>query len=69
MKCDTIHIDIPKRSINIAISDAELDKRRQTMRALGKRAWKPKRDRKVSLALKAYAALATSADKGAAQRR
>ncbi|MFL6622663.1 MAG: dihydroxy-acid dehydratase [Sulfurifustis sp.] len=62
---DTIHIDIPNRSINIAISDAELEKRRQTMQALGKRAWQPKRDRKVSLALKAYALLATSADKGA----
>lgn len=62
---DTINIDIPNRSINIAISAAELEKRKSAMQALGKQAWQPRRDRQVSLALKAYAALTTSADKGA----
>ena len=61
---DTIKIDIPQRTINVAISDAELMKRRQAQDAKG---WKPvhERPRKVSLALKAYAKMATSADKGA----
>ncbi len=64
---DTIEIDIPNRTINLAISDEELEQRRQAMFALGKAAWKPKeqRPRKVTHALKAYAALTTSADKGA----
>ncbi len=64
---DTIEIDIPNRSLNLAISDDEMEKRRQEMNALGKAAWKPKaeRPRKVSSALRAYAALTTSADKGA----
>jgi dihydroxy-acid dehydratase len=63
---DTIEIDIPNRAINLAISDDELATRRATMEAKGKDAWKPVgRKRKVSKALKAYAALTTSADKGA----
>jgi len=64
---DRIEIDIPKRSINLAISDAELAKRRAAMEAKGKQAWKPVevRQRKVSQALRAYAAMVTSADKGA----
>ncbi|MBK9161700.1 MAG: dihydroxy-acid dehydratase [Nitrosomonadales bacterium] len=64
---DTIEIDIPNRSINLMISDAELEKRRTTMEAKGKQAWKPatERPRKVSAALRAYAAMVTSADKGA----
>ena len=64
---DRIEIDIPKRSINLAITDAELDKRRAAMEAKGKLAWKPVevRQRKVSQALRAYAAMVTSADKGA----
>ncbi|MDO5652465.1 MAG: dihydroxy-acid dehydratase [Moraxella sp.] len=63
---DTIHIDIPNRTINIMISDEELAARRSNMNAKGKTAWKPvNRERHVSVALRAYAALATSADKGA----
>lgn len=64
---DRIEIDIPKRSINLAISDAELAQRRAVMEARGKQAWKPasERQRKVSVALRAYAAMVTSADKGA----
>ncbi|MDE1933860.1 dihydroxy-acid dehydratase [Bradyrhizobium sp.] len=63
---DTIEIDIPARSINLAVGEAELKRRREAMQAKGKNAWKPaKRARKVSTALKAYAALTTSAARGA----
>ncbi|UCI31414.1 dihydroxy-acid dehydratase [Mesorhizobium sp. B4-1-4] len=64
---DTIEIDIPNRTIRLAISDAELETRRAAMAAKGADAWKPeeKRKRKVTTALRAYAAFATSADKGA----
>ncbi|WP_024518028.1 dihydroxy-acid dehydratase [Bradyrhizobium sp. Tv2a-2] len=63
---DTIEIDIPARSINLAIDEAELKRRREAMQAKGAQAWKPaKRARKVSTALKAYAALTTSAARGA----
>ncbi|TGV11898.1 dihydroxy-acid dehydratase [Mesorhizobium sp. M8A.F.Ca.ET.173.01.1.1] len=64
---DTIEIDIPNRTIRLAVSDAELDARRAAMEAKGANAWKPeeKRKRKVTTALRAYAAFATSADKGA----
>ncbi|ABO22164.1 dihydroxy-acid dehydratase [Shewanella loihica] len=63
---DRIEIDIPARSITLAVSDEVLETRRQAMQARGKQAWKPvNRERSVSLALKAYAMLATSADKGA----
>ncbi|ERS13845.1 dihydroxy-acid dehydratase [Alloalcanivorax xenomutans] len=64
---DTIEIDIPSRRIHLAISDDELAQRRERMGKRGKLAWKPKeiRQRSVSTALKAYAALATSADRGA----
>jgi dihydroxy-acid dehydratase len=63
---DTIEIDIPNRTINLAISDDELAARRVQMQARGDQAWQPvERDRYVSQALKAYAALATSADRGA----
>ncbi|WLD58938.1 dihydroxy-acid dehydratase [Salinispirillum sp. LH 10-3-1] len=64
---DTVFIDIPNRSINLQISDAQMAERRAAMEAKGKDAWKPaeQRERKVSAALKAYALLATSADKGA----
>jgi dihydroxy-acid dehydratase len=63
-KGDTIHIDIPNRSIDVLISDDELEARRAEQDKLG---WKPveERPRKVTAALKAYAKLATSADKGA----
>src|SRR6516164_2139081 len=63
---DRIEIDIPARSINLAVDEAELKRRREAMQAKGANAWKPaKRARKVSTALKAYAALATSAARGA----
>jgi dihydroxy-acid dehydratase len=67
---DLININIPSRTINIKISDAELATRRAAMEAKGKAAWKPvNRDRFVSFALRAYANLATSADKGAVRDR
>ncbi|MEW6638918.1 MAG: dihydroxy-acid dehydratase [Pseudomonadota bacterium] len=63
---DRIEIDIPNRKIHLAVDDAELARRRAAMEAKGANAWKPgKRSRKVSTALKAYAALATSAAQGA----
>ena len=63
---DTIEIDIPNRSIRVALSDEALTERRLSMRARGDRAWKPaNRQREVSQALRAYAALTTSAARGA----
>lgn len=63
---DTIDIDIPQRQISLAISDAELATRRKEMEAKGSDAWKPApRPRHVTEALRAYAAMATSAAKGA----
>jgi dihydroxy-acid dehydratase len=63
---DTIEIDIPKRVLRVAISDELLASRRRTMEAKGAKAYKPaKRERHVSQALKAYAAMATSAARGA----
>lgn len=62
---DIIDIDIPNRSINVRISDNELENRRKEEEGKGKEAWKPIRDRKISTALKAYASMVTSADKGA----
>ena len=62
---DRIDIDIPNRTINMAVSDAELAKRRAIMDASDK-PWQPKdRIRPLTTALKTFAALATSADKGA----
>ncbi|MBM4190068.1 MAG: dihydroxy-acid dehydratase, partial [Betaproteobacteria bacterium] len=63
---DIIEIDIPNRSIRVALSDDELAQRRAAMNAKGKHAWKPEnRDRVVSAALRAYAAMTTSAAFGA----
>ncbi|MCL4107921.1 UNVERIFIED_CONTAM: hypothetical protein GTU68_016949 [Idotea baltica] len=63
---DTIEIDIPNRSINVSISDDELAQRRAAMDAKGSDGWKAgPRPRNVTPALRAYAALATSASKGA----
>jgi len=61
---DKIRIDIPNRTIDVLLSDEELAERRIEQDKLG---WKPaqERPRKVSSALKAYALLTTSADKGA----
>jgi dihydroxy-acid dehydratase len=63
---DRIEIDIPNRSVRLAISDQELARRRDAMQAGGTHAWKPvNRERRVSTALRAYAALTTSAARGA----
>jgi dihydroxy-acid dehydratase len=63
---DQIEIDIPNRTINLMIDDEVLTQRKNKMNAKDKSAWKPKpRTRKVSQALRAYALMATSADKGA----
>ena len=63
---DTIEIDIPNRTIHLAISDEEMAHRRSNMEAKGHDAWKPlNRERVVSPALRAYAAMSTSAAKGA----
>ncbi|MEZ5743219.1 MAG: dihydroxy-acid dehydratase [Sphingomonadaceae bacterium] len=63
---DMIDIDIPNRTINVRLDDAELAKRRAEMEARGNKAWKPVgRKREVSAALRAYAALTTSAARGA----
>ncbi len=67
---DMIDIDIPNRSINVRVLDEELTRRRAAMEARGKAAWQPEapRKRKVTTALKAYAALTTSAAKGAVRQ-
>ena len=64
---DLIEIDIPNRTINLAVSDADLAARRLAMEAKGEAAWHPAkpRPRKVSVALQAYAAMTTSAARGA----
>lgn len=63
---DTVVIDIPARRIHLDIGGDELARRREAMEARGSRAWQPQsRSRQVSAALRAYAAMATSADTGA----
>lgn len=62
---DTIVIDIPERKLHLDVSDAELAERRA---AKGEAPWEPKRDRKVSKALRAYASMATSASFGAVRK-
>lgn len=63
---DTIDIDIPNRKISLRISDDELQQRRDAMDAKGSDGWKAgPRPRNVTQALRAYAAMATSAAKGA----
>jgi dihydroxy-acid dehydratase len=63
---DRIVIDIPNRSIRLDVADDVLTRRRAAMEAREERAWQPeKRDRHVSTALQAYAALTTSAARGA----
>ncbi len=63
---DSIEIDIPGRRIHLAVSDEVLQQRRAAMQARGAQAWKPvNRQRVVSTALRAYAAMTTSADMGA----
>jgi dihydroxy-acid dehydratase len=63
---DTIEFDIPNRIVNLAVDDTELERRRAAMEARGDEAWKPApRKRRVTAALRAYAAHATSAALGA----
>lgn len=61
---DVIEIDIPNRSINVKLSDAELANRRKEELSKGEKAFKPNRDRYVSKALRAYASMVSSADLG-----
>ncbi len=62
---DIIEIDIPARTINVRLTDEELSSRRAEEEAYGDKAFTPRdRDRHVSQALRAYAAMVTSADKG-----
>jgi len=66
---DRIVIDIPSRTLALDITVDELARRRATMDARGAKAWKPaNRKRAVSTALRAYAALTTSAAKGAVRQ-
>jgi dihydroxy-acid dehydratase len=63
---DVIAFDIPNRKVHLDVSDAELERRRAAMETKGDKAWKPApRKRRVTTALKAYAAHATSAALGA----
>jgi dihydroxy-acid dehydratase len=63
---DRIEIDIPRRVLRVSLSDEEIARRRKAMEAKGSAAWKPAtRKRKISKALQAYAALTTSAARGA----
>jgi dihydroxy-acid dehydratase len=63
---DRIEIDIPARSVRLVVTQAEIDRRRAAVEARGAGAWRPaSRPRKVSPALRAYAALTTSASRGA----
>ena len=63
---DSIRFDIPQRKIELLVSEQVLARRRERMEALGAEAWQPsKRRRTVSAALQAYAALTTSAARGA----
>ncbi len=66
---DIIDIDIPARSINVRLSGEELASRRLEEEAFGADAFKPRgRGREVSRALRAYASMVTSADKGGVRR-
>jgi dihydroxy-acid dehydratase len=62
---DPIEIDIPGRTLRVDLSDADLEKRRTAMESRGPAAWQPDRVRAVSPALQAYAAMTTSAARGA----
>jgi dihydroxy-acid dehydratase len=62
---DIIEIDIPRRKINVKLSAVELANRRKVELKKGKSAFKPKRKRIISEALRAYALFTTSADRGA----
>jgi len=62
---DLIEIDIPRRSIELKVTESELENRRKAEESRGKKAFTPQnRDRNISKALRAYANLVSSADKG-----
>ena len=67
---DIIEIDIPNRKIHLAVDDKKLEARRDAMMKKGDKAWKPEevRKRKITKALRAYAAMTTSASKGAVRQ-
>ena len=66
---DLIEIDTTRRTINLIVTEEELSARRRAEEEKGKGAWKPgPRPRKVSQALRAYASMVSSADKGAVRR-
>ncbi|WP_279483155.1 dihydroxy-acid dehydratase [Aureimonas sp. SK2] len=67
---DPIEIDIPNRSIHLAVDDAEIARRRGEMAEKGALAWKPTevRKRKITTALRAYASMTTSAARGAVRQ-
>jgi dihydroxy-acid dehydratase len=62
---DSIAIDIPNRTIEVRVSEEELEARRKQELLKGAAAFKPQRQRQISQALRVYALFATSADKGA----
>ncbi|MDR2039004.1 MAG: dihydroxy-acid dehydratase, partial [Bacteroidales bacterium] len=63
---DLIEINIPERTINLLVSEDELNERRKEESARGNKAFTPPhREREVSKALRAYASMVSSADKGA----
>lgn len=62
---DVIEIDIPNRKLHLAVDEDKIKARREIMNQKGEKGWKPERDRQVSSALQAYAALTTSAAHGA----
>ncbi|WP_257158627.1 dihydroxy-acid dehydratase [Corynebacterium cystitidis] len=64
---DTISISVNKRELSLDVDEEVLEQRRQAMEA-SDAPWTPKRERKVSKALRAYAKMATSADKGAVRQ-
>jgi dihydroxy-acid dehydratase len=66
---DQIEISIPERRINLLITNEELEARKKKEMARGKKAFRPgTRDRVITTALKAYASMVTSADKGAVRK-
>ena len=62
---DRIRIDIPNRTIELLVDEPEIGRRRRAMEALGAEAWRPRRNRPVSAALRAYALMTTGAARGA----
>jgi len=67
---DIVEIDIPRRRIHLAVDDAEIARRREEMVEKGDAAWMPaeERKRKITKALRAYAATTTSAARGAVRQ-